>query len=87
MKGPFKDPIGVKEKSIKPVQAFGDQPNYESKKRMFPGGDYYGTGFKAKVGHLRGESLGNTNIPQKASRSDPTKIVPLGGMQVPKKLA
>lgn len=75
MKETFKDPIaGSKSKSIKPVQPFGDQPTYESKKRMFMGGDYYGTGFKAKVGTLRSEMPGATNIPQKAMRIPPKKL-------------
>ena len=71
----FKDPILAPPKNKKVRNPFDGQPSYDDKHRkMYPAGDYYGTGFKAKVGHLRGEGSQSTNIPQKAFRKDPKSV-------------
>lgn len=70
----FKDPIAPPKSPVKVPKPLAGQPSYDNKKKMFPAGDYYGTGFRAKVGKLRGESGGESNIPQKAMRSDPKSL-------------
>lgn len=70
----FKDPIAPSPNpaATKVRQPF-KQPTYDMKKQMYPGGDYYGTGYKAKIGKMRG-SPSDTNIPQKAFRKAPESL-------------
>ena len=71
----FEDPIAPRPdpSAKKWRQPFkGGQPSYDKKKKLFPAGDYYGTGFKAKVGKLRDN--GASNIPQKSMRKDPESL-------------
>lgn len=72
----FEDPIAPKSNpAAKRVgEPFKPQPSYEQKKQMFAGGDYYGTGFKAKVGKIRGESGSMSPIPQKSLRKAPESL-------------
>lgn len=70
----FKDPKfdkGVKKEISNP---FKPQPTYDSKKRMFMGGDYYGTGYKQPMGKMRGENTGLNPIPQKKLATDPRSL-------------
>jgi hypothetical protein len=71
----FENPISPKpDPSGKKVrQPFKGQPSYDGKKQMYPSGDYYGTGFKAKIGSMRG-SPSQSNIPQKAFRQAPKSL-------------
>lgn len=52
---------------------FQPQPSFEAKHQMWPGGDYYGTGFKAPVGKLR-SSMSDSPIPQKSMRIPPKAL-------------
>ena len=72
----FKDPIAPRPDPAgkKVRQPFSKQPSYDMKKQMYPAGDYYGTGFKAKVGRLRGEGSQASNIPQKAFKQAPESL-------------
>lgn len=65
---PKPDPAGKKVR-----EPFKGQPSFDDKKLMFPGGDYYGTGFKAKVGKMRA-SPSDSPIPQKALRQAPKSL-------------
>jgi hypothetical protein len=65
---PKPDPAGQKVR-----QPFKSQPSYDAKKQMFPSGDYYGTGFKAKVGSMRA-SPSDSPIPKKAMRQAPKSL-------------
>lgn len=73
--GIFNQPIAPKPDPAgkKMPKAFGAQPTYDDKKLMYPGGDYYGTGFKAKVGKMR-SSPSDSPIPQKATRVAPKSL-------------
>lgn len=37
-------------------------------------GDYYGTGIKARVGEMRGDSLGYTKVSKKGLKVPPKKV-------------
>jgi hypothetical protein len=69
----FKDPIAPPQSTYGPPAPFAKQPKYDDRNKFFPAGDYYGTGFKSKVGKMRG-SPSNTNIPQKAMRKAPESL-------------
>ena len=66
---PRPDPAGKKVR-----QPFKGQPSFDMKKKMYPAGDYYGTGFKAKVGKMRGDSPGMNPVPPKAMRKPPESL-------------
>ncbi len=67
--------LSKKNKSIHGVpNPFSDQPSYDQKKDLFPGGDYYGTGIKAKVGKLRDDPIGDIPFPQKVLKADPKSL-------------
>lgn len=72
----FQDPIAPKpDPAGKKVRnPFKGQPSFDNKKQMYPSGDYYGTGFKAKVGKMRGEGSQASPIPQKAMRKAPESL-------------
>lgn len=72
----FENPIAPKPNPAgkKYRDPFKGQPTYDEKKRMFMGGDYYGTGYKAKVGKLRSPTVGVNPIPQKAMRKAPESL-------------
>ena len=70
---PFKDEKFDKTKSKKVSNPLSPQPSFDSRKRMFDGGDNYGTGFRAKVGTMR-DSMATDPIPRKALRTDPRSL-------------
>lgn len=72
----FEDPIAPKTnpEGKKYRQPFKGQPSYDREKKMFPAGDYYGTGFKAKLGKVRDSSTGKSNIPEKSMRKAPESL-------------
>jgi len=73
--GIFNQPIAPKPDprgSMGP-QPMKNQPGYDNKKLMYPGGSYFGTGFKAKVGKMR-ESPSDSPIPQKSMRMPPKSL-------------
>ncbi len=72
----FQDPIAPKPNPAgkKVRQPLAGQPTYDNKKLMYPCGNYYGTGFKAKVGRLRDSSVAPSNIPQKAFKKAPESL-------------
>lgn len=71
LKNPHPEPL----KSVKARNPLAPQPTYDSRKGMYQGGDYYGTGFKAKIGKMRGDSAGASPIPPKALRIAPESVV------------
>ena len=71
---PFKDPKFDKEKKMNVRNPLSPQPTFDSRKRMFDGGDNYGTGFRAKIGKMRGDSVGMDPIPRKELRTDPRSL-------------
>jgi hypothetical protein len=68
--GIFNQPIAPKERKASSTFA---APSYEGQKQMYPSGDYYGTGFKPKVGKLRA-SASSSPIPKKAMRLPPKSL-------------
>jgi len=42
--------------------------------RYMTAGDYYGTGFKAPIGKMRGDSTGMNPVPQKKLKVDPNSL-------------
>lgn len=70
----FKNPIAAPLTSFKPPDPFSKQPTYDGKKKLFPAGDYYGTGYKAKIGKMRGDSPGMNPVPQKSLRKAPESL-------------
>jgi hypothetical protein len=71
---PFKDEKFDKTKSKKMSNPLAPQPSFDSRKRMFDGGDYYGTGYRAKIGKMRSDSVGMDPIPRKSLRTDPRSL-------------
>lgn len=70
----FKNPIAPPKSPVKVPKPLEGQPSYDNKKKMFPAGDYYGTGFRAKVGKLRGDTDGVSPVPMKSMRKDPKTL-------------
>jgi hypothetical protein len=68
--GIFNQPIAPKERKSSSTFA---APKYDEQKKMYPSGDYYGTGFKAKVGKMR-SSPTSSPIPQKSMRIAPKSL-------------
>lgn len=66
---PKPDPSGKKVRN-----PFKGQPSHDGKHQMYPAGDYYGTGFKAKIGKMRGEGSQASPIPMKAMRKPPESL-------------
>lgn len=59
-KGIFNQPVGTKMPKLK-----GPKP---------AAGDYYGTGIKAKVGRMRGGSVGEIPVGQKSLKKPPKSL-------------
>jgi len=72
----FKNPIAPNPNPAakKVREPLKPQPKYDNRNKMFPAGDYYGTGFKAKVGKMRGDSPGMNPVPPKAMRKPPKSL-------------
>lgn len=78
MKNPFPNPIKPKKmesESSKPKNPFAGQESHNENQRLFMGGQYYGTGFRAKIGKMRGGSPGQMPVPKKALRVPPESVV------------
>jgi hypothetical protein len=77
MKKMFQDPIAPKPDPADKRQVqnpFKPQPGYETKKKMWSGGDNYGVGFTAPIGKLRSEGKRKSPVPQKNLRIDPRSL-------------
>ena len=71
----FENVLKPKSKKMKVTNPFSEQPSYDSKKDMFHGGEYYGTGIKTKVGKIRGDgNVGEKAIPQKSFKVPPKSL-------------
>ena len=72
----FENPISPKPNPVgkKYREPFKNQPSFDTQKKMFQGGQYYGTGYKAKIGKMRSPTVGQTNVPQKSMRKAPESL-------------
>jgi hypothetical protein len=70
----FKDPKFDKKKLLKAPSPFAPQPSFDSRKRIAPAGENYGTGIRAKLGKMRSDSVGMRPIPQNKMNIDPRSL-------------
>jgi hypothetical protein len=74
--GVFNQPIAPAVATKREKSPFGmEQPGYDDRKNLGASGTYYGTGFKAKVGRMRGDSAGQNPVPQKNLAIPPKSTV------------
>jgi hypothetical protein len=73
---PFKNPIAPKEKTNGEDPWSFKAPNYDQRSGpSVAAGDYYGIGFKAPVGRMRGDSVGYDPVPKKNLATPPESVV------------
>ncbi len=73
-KGIFNDPIAPKERKSSSTFAAPTFDEQRTSGKFMAAGDYYGTGFKAPVGKIRGGSPSRNPIPQKSLRKPPESL-------------
>ena len=73
----LKKPIRIKKGTAKIGDPWDFSPsNTDQRAQVVPAaGDYYGTGFKAKVGRLRSDTVGYNPVTKKELETPPKSVV------------